>query len=66
MSAFGGKADISLPSNNQLGVSTQQLGATALVGATMPLYDGGSRAALLEQARDKVDKADTTLTQIRK
>ena len=31
----------------------------------MPLYDGGSRAALLEQARDKVDKAETTLTQIR-
>jgi len=31
----------------------------------MPLYDGVSRAALLEQARDKVDKADTTLTQIR-
>jgi outer membrane protein TolC len=31
----------------------------------MPLYDGGSRAALLEQARDRVDKAQTTLTQIR-
>jgi outer membrane protein len=55
---------VNLP-GNQLGVSTHQLGVTALVGATMPLYDGGSRAALLEQARDKVDKADTTLTQIR-
>jgi outer membrane protein len=55
---------VNLPSN-QLGVSTHQLGATALVGATMPLYDAGSRAALLEQARDKVDKADTTLIQIR-
>ncbi len=55
---------VNLPSN-QLGVSGTQLGATALVGATMPIYDGGSRAALLEQARSKVDKADTSLTQIR-
>ena len=55
---------VNLPSN-QLGVSIQQLGGTALVGATVPLYDGGSRAALLEQARDRVDKAETTLTQIR-
>ena len=55
---------VNLP-GNQLGVSTLQLGGTALVGATVPLYDGGSRAALLEQARDKVDKAETTLTQVR-
>ena len=55
---------VNLPSN-QLGLSTLQLGGTALVGATVPLYDGGSRAALLEQARDKVDKAETTFTQIR-
>jgi outer membrane protein TolC len=55
---------VNLP-GNQVGVSTHQLGGTALVGATMPLYDGGSRAALLEQARDRVDKAETTLTQIR-
>ena len=55
---------VNLPSN-QLGTSIHQNGATALVGATMPLYDGGSRAALLEQARDRVDKAETTLTQIR-
>jgi hypothetical protein len=34
---------VNLP-GNQLGVSTHQLGGTALVGATMPLYDGGSRA----------------------
>lgn len=50
---------------NQVGVSQTQLGATALVGATMPLYDGGMREARLEQARDRVDKAETTLTQIR-
>jgi outer membrane protein TolC len=55
---------VNLP-GNQVGVSTHQLGGTALVGATMPLYDGGSRAALLEQARDRVDKAETTLSQIR-
>jgi outer membrane protein len=50
---------------NQTGVSGNQLGATVLVGATVPLYDGGTRDAMLEQARAKVDKADTTLTQIR-
>jgi outer membrane protein len=50
---------------NQIGASIRQTSATALVGATMPLYDGGTRAALLEQARDKVDKANTTLTQIK-
>jgi outer membrane protein len=55
---------VNLP-GNQLGVSTRQLGGTALIGATVPLYDGGSRAALLEQARDKVDKAQTSLVQIR-
>ena len=50
---------------NQVGFSGTQFGSTALVGATVPIYDGGVRAASLEQARDKVDKADTTLTQIR-
>jgi len=55
---------VNLPAN-QLGVSETQLGATALIGATVPLYDGGLRASLLEQARNKVEKADTTLTQIR-
>jgi outer membrane protein len=55
---------VNLP-GNQLGVSGTQFGATALIGATVPLYDGGSRAAMLEQARAKVDKADTTLLQIR-
>jgi outer membrane protein len=50
---------------NQVGFSGTQFGTTALVGATVPVYDGGLRAASLEQARDKVDKAETTLTQIR-
>jgi outer membrane protein len=53
---------VNLPSN-QPGVSTDQLSGTLLVGATVPLYAGGSRAAMLEQARDNVDKAETTLLQ---
>jgi outer membrane protein len=55
---------VNLPSN-QLDTSIHQNSATALVGATMPLYDGGSRAALLDQARDRLDKAETSLTQIK-
>ncbi len=42
-----------------------QRALTTLIGASVPLYDGGVRAASLEQARDKVDKAGTTLTQVR-
>jgi outer membrane protein len=55
---------VNLPGNT-LGVSQTQYATTALVGATVPLYDGGMRAARLEQARDTVDKADTTLVQIK-
>jgi outer membrane protein TolC len=54
---------VNLP-ENRLGTKQEQLGATALIGATVPLYDGGLRAALLEQARNKVDKAETTLIQV--
>jgi outer membrane protein len=50
---------------NRAGADQEQEGVTALIGATVPLYDGGLRAALLEQARNKVDKAETTLIQIR-
>jgi outer membrane protein len=55
---------VNLPSN-QVGISGTDFGSTALIGATMPLYDGGMRAAKLEQARDKIDKANTTLIQLR-
>jgi outer membrane protein len=55
---------VNLPTN-QVGSSGTVIGSTALIGATVPLYDGGTRAARLEQARDKIDKADTTLTQLR-
>src|SRR6478735_4429062 len=54
---------VNLPSN-QPGVSTDQLSGTLLVGATVPLYAGGSRVAMLDQARDNVDKAETTLLQV--
>jgi outer membrane protein len=50
---------------NQIGLSGTQISSTTLVGAAVPLYDGGSRAALMEQARDNVDKAETTLTRLR-
>jgi outer membrane protein len=55
---------VNLPGNVLQGQQTQ-LAATALIGATVPLYDGGLRAARLEQARDNLDKADTSLVQIR-
>jgi outer membrane protein len=55
---------VNLPGNS-LGISQTQFATTALIGATVPLYDGGMRAARLEQARDTVDKADTTLIQIK-
>jgi outer membrane protein len=55
---------VNLPGNS-LGVSQTELAATALIEATVPLYDGGARAALREQARDTVDRAGTTLSQIR-
>jgi outer membrane protein len=54
---------VNLPGNS-FGNSQTQYGATALIGATVPLYDGGMRAARVEQARDTVDKANTSLTQI--
>src|SRR5271155_4187315 len=37
---------VNLP-GNQLGTSIRETSTTALVGATMPIYDGGTRAALL-------------------
>jgi outer membrane protein len=46
-------------------LSNNQLALTTLVGGTVPIYDGGTRSALLEQARDKIDKAETTLVQVR-
>jgi hypothetical protein len=41
---------VNLP-GNQLGVSTLQLGGTALVGATIPLYDGGRHRVSLREPK---------------
>jgi outer membrane protein len=39
--------------------------SSVLVGATVPIYDGGTRAALLEQARNNADSAAALLTRRR-
>ena len=39
-----------------------RFGATVFLGITVPVYDGGMRAAVLEQARAKADNADVALT----
>jgi outer membrane protein len=46
-------------------LSGNELGGTILLGVTIPLYDGGNRLALLEQARTRADSADATLAQVR-
>ncbi len=46
-------------------LSGNKLGATAFIGLRIPLYDGGTRSALLEQARSNVGKSDAMLAQIR-
>jgi outer membrane protein TolC len=40
-------------------------GATVFAGVTVPLYDGGTRGAMLAQARADADSAEARLTQIR-
>jgi outer membrane protein TolC len=44
---------------------TRRFASTVLVGATVPIYDGGTRAALLEQARNNTDSAGAMLTRRR-
>ncbi len=46
-------------------LSSNHLGATVLLGVTVPLYDGGRRRALEWQARSDVAKTDATLAQVR-
>lgn len=52
----------SLPTDNLTG---NRLGATIFAGITVPVYDGGFRAAVLEQARARADKARIALTHTR-
>src|ERR1700744_3107919 len=46
-------------------LNPSRFNSTVLVGATVPIYDGGTRAALLEQARNNADSAGALLTRRR-
>lgn len=46
-------------------LSGSHLGATVLMGVTVPIYDGGLRRALESQARSDAAKTDLTLEQVR-
>jgi outer membrane protein len=59
-----------LPSIGQQGSSTvnisgSRVGGTIVAGVTVPLYDGGTRAAALAQARAEADSADAKLSRAR-
>lgn len=65
----GGLDITALPSVGNLGstvnISGHHLGANVLLGLAVPLYDAGSRAAVLEGARAAADSADAQLTRVR-
>jgi outer membrane protein TolC len=42
-----------------------RFGGTILAGVTLPLYDGGTRSAILAQARADADNAEARLTRVR-
>ena len=46
-------------------ISGSHLGGTILAGVTFPLYDGGTRAAVLAQTKASADSADAALDQVR-
>ncbi|HEY0270266.1 MAG TPA: TolC family protein [Sphingomonas sp.] len=48
-----------------LNLSGRRLGATILGGVTMPLYDGGTRDAMLAQARARADNAGLALDRVK-
>ncbi|MEI9950594.1 MAG: TolC family protein [Pseudomonadota bacterium] len=48
-----------------LNLSGHAVGFTVLLGATVPVFDGGRRSATVAQARARVDKADATLSGVR-
>jgi outer membrane protein len=65
-----GVSDVtSLPAFGQstptLNLGGNHLGATVLLGVTVPIYDGGTRRAMEAQARSDVAKTDAALEQIR-
>ena len=46
-------------------LSNRRLGATIMGGVTIPLYDGGTRDAALEQAKARADNAGLALTRVK-
>ncbi len=67
--ANGGLNVTALPGIGQdastVNLSANHVGATVLLGITVPLYDGGRRRAMEWQARSDAAKTDATLAQIR-
>jgi outer membrane protein TolC len=65
-----GRVDLTaLPGIGQQGstvnLSNDRFGGTILAGVAVPLYDGGTRAALLAQARAEADSAEARLARTR-
>lgn len=65
-----GRLDVTaLPGFGQQGstvnINGDRFGGGVFAGVTMPLYDGGTRAAALAQARAEADSADERLTRVR-
>jgi outer membrane protein len=46
-------------------INGSRFGGAVFAGVTMPLYDGGTRDAQLQQARADIDSADAKLTHVR-
>ena len=46
-------------------INPTRFSSNVLLGATVPIYDGGTRAAALEQARNNADSAEALLTRRR-
>ena len=46
-------------------INSSSLGGAVFAGVTVPIYDGGTRDAQLQQARADVDSADAQLTHVR-
>jgi len=50
---------------NDRAAPPDQFGVTVFAGITVPVYDGGMRAAVLEQVRARADNASLALTRTR-
>ncbi|MEJ0096092.1 MAG: TolC family protein [Methylocella sp.] len=65
-----GNLDVTaLPSAGQqppaVNITSNRLGGSIFGGVAVPLYDGGTRAATLEQARAEADSADARMARVR-